>query len=402
MTRRALLVAAAAAAAVLAVGAAAPAPAPAAAPKTTTACVLTLTIDPKQSPFTLVGSVSKPFNATVTPVKATATGNLYLRLPADAATSATAAGPCPPAALWADADAAADLLSRAQLVQPQGKPGVDLLPDKIAAKVLSNESGDQIATYTLTDFAFGLEGNGPLGGVTAAPAAASPAAVDASAGGTTDAEVVVLKGGLVIDSMLTGERTADLEQVAQNVTFASGAAPIGSGASTSSALGVKLEDVKWSLAVSPKTTPGILLTEAKVGIEGTIVASAGALAKAAAPMPATALRLRCTPRALGPVIEGGDELKADLVKRQKRVSGGCPDGAGGGGAVKAAPAGEEEEAEGEVAAATAASGEGGLSDVDRAVLEAYGSGAPSALLLPPSSSAPVAVAALLAAAALLA
>jgi hypothetical protein len=360
-----LLLAAAAAAVVLGAGpaaAAAPAAAASKTPSSTSACVVTLAIDPKQSPFTLVGKVTKPFNATVTPVKATAKGNIYLRLPADAA--GTAAGPCPAATVWSDADAAADLLSRAQLVQPQGKPGVELLPEKITAKVLSDESGDQLATYALSKFSYGLEGNGPLGGVVASPAAASPSAVDAS--GSTDAEVVVLGGGLVIDSLLTGERTADLEGVAQNVTFASGAAPVGAGG-----LGVKLEGVKWSLAVSPKTTPGILLTDAKVGIEGNIVASAaaGGLAKAAAEVSTKDLRLRCSSRALAPVIEGGDEAKADLLKRQKRVSGGCPDG-GADAPVKAAAAEE-------AAAAPAAGKEGELSEVDKAVLQAYGSGAAS-------------------------
>lgn len=366
----------------------------AATPTTTkkTACVLTIPIEQKSSPFTLVGAVTKPFNATVTPIKAAATGSLHLRL-------ATADGRCPPTSAWADADAAAELLSGASLVQPTaaaagGKgaaEGVRLVPEKIRAAVTSNESGDELATYTLTGFSFGLEGNGPLGGVVASPAAASPAAVEA--GGSTDAEVFVLKGNLLLDSPLTGPRTADLKGVAQNVTFASGAAPAGAGAGAkkgAAALGVKLRDVKWSLVVSPKTTPGISFTEAKVGIEGDIVASVADPAAAAREVPAGELRLRCSPRALGPIIEGGEGAsKADLLKRQTRVSGGCPDDDGGGG--KAKKAGEEAAAADEAAAAAPAAEGEGESEVDRAVREAYGSGGGAAARPSSSSAAATAV-----------
>jgi hypothetical protein len=341
-----------------------------------TACILTVPIEQKQSPFALVGAVTKPFNATVTPIKAAATGNLHLRL-------ATANGACPPASAWADADAAAELLSGASLVQPTSAEGIKLLPEKIRAAVKSDESGDELATYTLTGFTFGLESNGPFGsGAVASPAAASASAVEAS--GSTDAEVVVLKGGLVIDSPLTGERTADLKGVAQNVTFASGAAPTtaSGGGGKKKALGIKLSDVKWSLVVSPKTTPGIHFTEAKVGIEGDIVASVADPAAAAKEVAAKDLRLRCTSRALGPVIEGGEDAKADLIKRQKRVTGGCPDDAAvGGGKVKAAVAeAEADKASAVDAAAAGGGGEGeGESEVDKAVREAYGSGADRAM-----------------------
>lgn len=354
-----------------------------------TACILTVPIEQKQSPFTLVGAVTKPFNATVTPIKAAATGSLHLRL-------ATANGACPPAGVWADSDAAAELLSGASLVQPISAEGIKLLPEKIRAAVKSDESGDELATYTLTGFTFGLESNGPFGsGAVASPAAASAAAVEAS--GSTDAEVVVLKGGLVLDSPLTGERTADLKGVAQNVTFASGAAPTSGGKKT--ALGIKLSDVKWSLVVSPKTTPGIHFTEAKVGIEGDIVASVADPAAAAKEVAAKDLRLRCTSRALGPIIEGGDDAKADLLKRQKRVTGGCPDDAAagaGGGKVKAAAVAEEEAASAIDAAAAGGEGEG-ESEVDKAVREAYGSGSGAMASL--SSAVVVGVVGLVAAAA---
>lgn len=358
-------------------------------PTPKTACILTVPIEQKQSPFTLVGAVTKPFNATVTPIKAAATGSLHLRLP-------TANGACPPAGVWADSDAAAELLSGASLVQPTGAEGIKLLPEKIRAAVKSDESGDELATYTLTGFTFGLESNGPFGsGAVASPAAASAAAVEAS--GSTDAEVVVLKGGLVLDSPLTGERTADLKGVAQNVTFASGAAPTSGGKKT--ALGIKLSDVKWSLVVSPKTTPGIHFTEAKVGIEGDIVASVADPAAAAKEVAAKDLRLRCTSRALGPIIEGGDDAKADLLKRQKRVTGGCPDDAAagaGGGKVKAAAVAEEEAASAIDAAAAGGEGEG-ESEVDKAVREAYGSGSGAMASL--SSAVVVGVVGLVAAAA---
>jgi hypothetical protein len=358
-----------------------------------TACVLTLPIDAKKSPFTLSGQVTKPFNATVTPVKATATGSVHLRLD-------TPGGACPPAADWADADAAAALLSRARLVQPTSarSGGVELLPEKIRASVASADSGNELATYTLTQFTFGLEGNAPFGGAVAEPVASSPSAV--SAGGSTDAEVVVLKGGLVIDSPLTGERTADLAGVAQNVTVASGAAPVaaaaGAGGKAAPArVGVKLSDVKWSLAVSPKATPGIHFSEAKVGIAGEIVAStAGDPAAAAKEVPLSELRLRCKPRALGPIIEGGDDKKADLLKRQVRVSGGCPDGGGGGGGKAAVAAGAAAGASvADAAAAGAAPSAAGESEVDKAVREAYAKSGAAMVSLPSSSfAAAVAVA----------
>jgi len=329
------------------------------------ACVLTLPVQAKQSPFTLVGSVSKPFNATVTPIKAAASGFVYLRLPAGAA--ASSARPCPAPEVWRDPAAAAELLAAAALVQPVGKPGVGLVPARLNASVIAADGGDRLATYTLADFSFGLEGNGPLGG----------------GGGATDAEVVVLKGGLVIDSPLTGERTATLRNVAQNVTFSASSAAAAAAAAAAPGLGVTLRGVRWSLAVGPDTTPGIMFTEAKVGIEGDLVASAADLAKAAAAVPASSLRLRCSPRVLGPVIEGGEEAKADLVKRQKRVSGGCPDGAAAGAkaAAKQVAGAGEPAAGGEAEAGSGGGGGGGgggLSEVDKAVKAAYGNGSAAA------------------------
>ena len=93
-------------------------------------CLLKLKIDPKQSKFTGSGTTQAPIAGVVSKSKLTASGSVWLRVPATSS--------CPPALTAANVD---DLLQQASLEMPIGSSAVVFDPRDARTNVSSTKQG---------------------------------------------------------------------------------------------------------------------------------------------------------------------------------------------------------------------------------------------------------------------
>lgn len=112
-------------------------------------CLLKLTIDPKQSPWTGGGTTSAPIEGKVSGSKLNATGHVWLRVPST--------GSCPPTNLTADN--VDDLLQQSSLEVPVGSSSMTFKPGDIKNKVTPLDPGaPPLANMDFLGLDLGLSG----------------------------------------------------------------------------------------------------------------------------------------------------------------------------------------------------------------------------------------------------
>lgn len=112
-----------------------------------TVCLLKLKIDPKQSTFAGKGSMQAPVAGVVSDSKVTATGHLWLRVPATSS--------CPPALTATNID---DLLQQASLEVPMGAQAVVFDPRDAKGNVSSKAGAEPFAQMDILGLGLGVTG----------------------------------------------------------------------------------------------------------------------------------------------------------------------------------------------------------------------------------------------------
>lgn len=304
------------------------------------ACLLVLKVQPKDSQYEMGGTLTKPVKGEIPSLKATAGGNVYLRLPP--------VDKCPPK--FESVDQLYAALAESALAQPAGKPAVTFAPSLLHSAVINDATKKSIANWTLSGTSFGLHGNALLGkGIR-----------DAKTGAKGCVETIFTGGTLHLDSVITGPRQASLASVAQNHTMAA-FAEVSSKGGRPAGVTLTVRNATFVFDISRANTPGVMMTSALYQAKGDLVAAADlADPKAFLAVSADKVDWNAMPRLWQPTVMGGEEKDPEpAYVPDAGAPGNCQVAAAGAAASPssssaAAPAGDTKQGSGAGAARRAA------------------------------------------------